>query len=86
MIGQPGTSYVFASDLAPLGSNRTYQLWGAINGQTISLRILGPKPGVSAFTHDAGVRVRAFSITADEGGGVSQTTHLPMVEEAVKQD
>jgi len=42
--------------------------------------------GVSAFTFDAGVKVQAFAITADEGGGVVRTTHLPVVEAAVKQD
>jgi anti-sigma-K factor RskA len=85
VVGQTGTGYVFASDLAPLPSSQTYQLWGAINGQLVSLGVLGPDPGVRAFTYDTGTKVQAFAITAERGGGVVQTTHLPVVEAAVKQ-
>ncbi len=80
VVGPSGTGYVFASGLAPLGSNQTYQLWGAINGQLISLGVLGPAPGVSAFTSDAADRAQAFAITAETGGGVVSTTHQPVVE------
>ena len=85
VVGPSGTGYVFASGLAPLGSSQTYQLWGAIGGQLISLGVLGPKPGVGAFTYDTGVNVQAFAITVEPSGGVVQTTHLPVVESAVKQ-
>lgn len=85
VVGPSGTGYVFASNLAPLASNQTYQLWGAIRGQLISLGVLGPDPGVSAFAYDTGVKVQAFAITAEPGGGVAQTTNLPVVEAAVKQ-
>ena len=84
VVGPSGTGYVFASNLAPLSSNQTYQLWGSISGQLISLGVLGPDPGVSAFAYDTGVKVQAFAITAEQGGGVAQTTHLPVVEAAVK--
>jgi len=85
VVGTADTGYVFASDLAPLGPNQTYQLWGSIRGQLVSLGVLGPNPGVSAFTYDTGVKVQAFAITAEQGGGVVTTTHLPVVEAAVKQ-
>jgi anti-sigma factor RsiW len=84
VVGPSGIGYVFASDLAPLPSNQTYQLWGAIGGQLVSLGVLGPDPGVRAFTYDTGTKVQAFAITAERGGGVVQTTHLPVVEAAVK--
>lgn len=84
VVGPSGTGYVFASDLAPLPSNQTYQLWGAISGQLVSLGVLGPDPNVRAFTYDTGTKVQAFAITAERGGGVVQTTHLPVVEAAVK--
>ncbi|HEX3841158.1 MAG TPA: anti-sigma factor [Acidimicrobiales bacterium] len=84
VVGSSGTGYVFASDLAPLPSNQTYQLWGAISGQLVSLGVLGPDPGVRAFTYDTGTKVQAFAITAERGGGVVQTTNLPVVEAAVK--
>jgi hypothetical protein len=80
VVGPSGTGYVFASGLAPLGSNQTYQLWGAVNGQLISLGVLGPAPGVSAFTSAAADRAQAFAITAEQGGGVERTTHHPVVE------
>jgi anti-sigma-K factor RskA len=85
VVGRRGTGYVFASNLAPLPSSQTYQLWGAINGQLVSLGVLGPDPSVSAFSFDTGSRVQAFAITAEQGGGVVSTTHLPVVEAAVKQ-
>jgi hypothetical protein len=78
--GSSGTGYVFASGLAPLGSNRTYRLWGAVNGQLISLRVFGPAPGIRAFTSDAADRPQAFAITAERDGGVVHTTHQPVVE------
>lgn len=83
VIGHSGVSYVLASHLAPLPSSQTYQLWGAINGQLISLGVLGPDPKVSTFTYDPSVAVQAFAITAERGGGVMQTNHLPVVEGAV---
>lgn len=85
VAGATGIGYVFASNLAPLPSNQTYQLWGAIRGQLVSLGVLGPAPGVSAFSYDAGVPVQAFAITTEQAGGAVQTTHLPVVEAAVKQ-
>jgi anti-sigma factor RsiW len=85
VVGSSGTGYVFASNLAPLPANQTYQLWGAISGQLVSLGVLGPDPNVRAFTYDTGTKVQAFAITAERGGGVVQTTHLPVVEAAVKQ-
>ncbi|HWE70160.1 MAG TPA: anti-sigma factor [Acidimicrobiales bacterium] len=85
VVGSSGTGYVFASSLAPLPANQTYQLWGAISGQLVSLGVLGPDPNVRAFTYDTGTKVQAFAITAERGGGVVQTTHLPVVEAAVKQ-
>ncbi|HEY1989598.1 MAG TPA: anti-sigma factor [Acidimicrobiales bacterium] len=85
VVGQTGTGYVFASNLAPLPSSQTYQLWGAINGQLVSLGVLGPDPSVRAFTIDSGTKVQAFAITAEPRGGVVSTTHLPVVESAVKQ-
>jgi anti-sigma factor RsiW len=75
-----GTGYVFASNLAPLAPNQTYQLWGAVNGQLISLGVLGANPGVSAFPYDTGVKAKAFAITVEEGGGVVRTTHQPVVQ------
>ncbi|HEX3460646.1 MAG TPA: anti-sigma factor [Acidimicrobiales bacterium] len=84
VVGSSGTGYVFASDLAPLPANQTYQLWGAISGQLVSLGVLGPDPGVRAFTYDTATKVQAFAITAERGGGVVQTTNLPVVEAAVK--
>jgi hypothetical protein len=35
-----------------LGPDRTYQLWGVIGDQVISLGVLGARPGVEPFTVD----------------------------------
>ncbi|HZQ56600.1 MAG TPA: anti-sigma factor [Acidimicrobiales bacterium] len=78
-----GSGYlVRAAALPALAAGMTYQLWGVVGAQTISLGVLGPSPSVVAFH---GPRdVSALAITAEAGGGVVQSTHTPVVVGAVR--
>lgn len=44
-----GNGYLVPRALQPLGPDRTYQLWGVQGTKTVSLAVLGPRPGVAAF-------------------------------------
>jgi alkanesulfonate monooxygenase SsuD/methylene tetrahydromethanopterin reductase-like flavin-dependent oxidoreductase (luciferase family) len=70
---------VEGSRLSALPADKTYQLWGVINGQTISLGLLGRSPGVVPFSVAGGSSVDAFAITAEHAGGVVHSTNQPVV-------
>lgn len=73
-----GTAYLVESSLPALPPTETYQLWGVIDGQAISLGLLGPRPGVEAFTFDASAPLRKFAVTAEPAGGVVMSTSAPV--------
>lgn len=74
-----GTGFVEASELSSLPGSETYQLWGVIGNQTISLGLLGPHPRVASFSVAGNGQVAAFAITAEHAGGVVRSTHQPVV-------
>jgi anti-sigma factor RsiW len=78
-----GAAYLIPQDLAKLPAGKTYQLWGQINGQLISLGLLGSDPSVTAFSVDPKAPVSLFAITAERSAGVLQPTHQPVVQGAV---
>jgi hypothetical protein len=78
-----GAGYLIADRLAPLPSTRTYQLWASIDGQLISMGLLGPDPTVVGFSVNPGVPVAAFAITEESAGGAVEATHQPVVEGTV---
>jgi anti-sigma factor RsiW len=77
-----GTGYlVRATALPALPPGMTYQLWGVVGAQKISLGVIGANPSVVAF--HAGPGTSALAVTAEAGGGVVQSTHAPVVAGAV---
>ncbi len=80
VLTSSGTGYVIPQKLSALPGNKTYQLWGVIKGQRISLGLLGSKPSVTAFSVDPYVPVSTFAITAEQAGGVVSTTNSPVVQ------
>ncbi len=79
VLTSSGTGFVEGSRLSALPADKTYQLWGVINGQTISLGLLGRSPGVVPFSVAGGSSVDAFAITAEHAGGVVHSTNQPVV-------
>lgn len=77
-----GQGYLYHSDLAPMPTSETYQLWGITGGQPVSYGLLGPAPGqVVAFR--AGPGVQALAVTAEVAGGVTRSAHPPVAAGAV---
>jgi anti-sigma factor RsiW len=73
-----GSAYVLNTGLPPLASDRTYQLWGVVHGQTVSLGLLGSAPHDVAFTVDPSAPVKAFAVTDEVAGGVVRSVHTPV--------
>ncbi len=64
-----GQGYVIPTNLDPLDSSRTYQLW-VLNdqGEAVSGGVLGSEPGPSTFTWTA--EITGFALTREVAGGV----------------
>jgi anti-sigma factor RsiW len=73
-----GSAFMLNTALPRLAADRTYQLWGVVNGQTVSLGVLGSQPHDVAFTVDPGAPVKVFAVTDEVAGGVVRSTHSPV--------
>lgn len=69
-----GHGYVISSSLPSLEKGQTYQLWGMVGSQAISLGLLGQSPQQAAFTMAGGNRPSRLSITAEPAGGTVKPT------------
>jgi anti-sigma factor RsiW len=75
-----GTAYLIPHGLASLPSNQTYQLWGKLGSQLISLGLLGAHPTTTAFTVNPAAPVTLFAITTEPARGVTQPTRPPTLQ------
>jgi len=76
-----GTGFVVndrGDGLAPLASDRTYQLWGVVGSRTISLGLLGTHPGIVPFSVAGSPGVTTFAITDEVAGGVVKSANQPV--------
>lgn len=71
-----GQGYLVENKLRALDSDRTYQLWGLVGQEKISLGVLGKDPEVAAFKF-AG-RIDGFALTEEVAGGVQMTKSDPI--------
>jgi anti-sigma-K factor RskA len=72
-----GRGYLVSSALPKLSPDHTYQLWGIIEGQAISLGLLGPTPSQAAFTVvGSGLPSRLGVTVEPAGGSVLPTTTM----------
>ena len=77
VVVQPnGQGYLVPRTMPTLASDRTYQMWGVIDDEVISLGVLGNEPNVSAFHTDP--RVKTIMITDEVHGGVPVTQQSPV--------
>ncbi len=63
-----------------LASDRTYQLWGVVQGKTVSLGLLGNHPGDVAFTVNPSAPIKAFAVTDEVAGGVVRSMNAPVAQ------
>ena len=73
-----GTGYLAEHTLAPLPTDRTYQLWALVDGKVISAGVLGSDPGVVPFHIDPD-GFEGFAITEEVIGGVEASENAPVV-------
>jgi anti-sigma-K factor RskA len=69
-----GQGYLVKSHLPKLTSDQTYQLWGVVNGQPISLGVLGTAPHAVTFTLAGAVHPSKLGITVEPAGGSAVPT------------
>jgi len=64
-----GRGYLVSSKLPVLTGEQTYQLWGIVDGQPISLGLLGSSPSQSTFTLASSEAASKLGITVEPAGG-----------------
>jgi hypothetical protein len=72
-----GRGYLVSSTMPALPGDETYQLWGLIDGQPISLGLLGSHPSQAAFTVSA-ASPSQFMVTIEPVGGVTTPDRGPI--------
>jgi hypothetical protein len=72
-----GTGYFVGRDLPALTTANTYQLWGVVGSEVISLGVLGPDPKVAAFHVDG--QPSQLLVTKEVAGGVAVTSQRPLL-------
>lgn len=78
VVRSSGEAYLVRNNLPALPDDRTYQLWAIVDEKPVSVGVLGPRPGVSAF-HVAGTGVTTLAVTSEPAGGVAAPTSTPLV-------
>ena len=68
IIDNDGHGFVLADGLPELGADQTYQLWGIVGEQVISIGVLGPHPETEIFTVKGDLV--GLAITIEPAGGV----------------
>ena len=76
VVDPQGHGFLMADSLPELDAAHTYQLWGQIDGELISLGVLGSRPSTEMFTVSGTLTLLA--ITDEVGGGV-QVSKQPVV-------
>jgi hypothetical protein len=79
-----GTGLLTIEDLPEVGDDRTYQLWGVMDDEVVSVGLAGVGPGTTAFTADA-VRLQALVLTEEEAGGVAVSEADPLALVSLSQ-
>ena len=79
-----GTGLLTIEGLPEVGDDRTYQLWGVMDDEVVSVGLAGAGPGTTAFTADA-VRLQALVLTEEEAGGVAVSEADPLALVSLSQ-
>ncbi len=78
-----GAAFIFNDRLPSLPSDETYQLWAMIDGQPISVGLLGTHPSTSSFTLDPTDLTNAFAVTVEPAGGSIAPTSRPVASTTI---
>lgn len=77
-----GRGYLVQTKLPALDGDHTYQLWGVMGAQTISLGVLGPTPDITSFR--AAGPLSALAISTERAGGAVAPTRAPLAQGFVR--
>ena len=69
VVTPSGQGFLVSSNLPTLGHGQTYQLWGIVGHNPISLGLLGNSPRAAAFTIAGSTRPTVLGVTAEPAGG-----------------
>jgi anti-sigma factor RsiW len=72
-----GTGYLDPHALPALSASQTYQLWGVVGSDRVSLAVLGSTPRLIQF--GAPDNVSGLAVTAERAGGVVVSQNQPVV-------
>jgi hypothetical protein len=75
-----GPAYLVGSELPPLASAGTYQLWAIVDGRAVSVGLLGDHPQTVAFRVDPAAPASEYLVTVEPPGGVVQPTSPPVAK------
>lgn len=80
VVRRNGVGYVVGSTMAKLPVTQTYQLWASVNGQAISLGLLGRKPasGTGFSLGTSATSARELMVTVEPSGGVPTPDRTPI--------
>ena len=77
-----GQGYLVDDALSVLPGDRTYQLWGHVGSEWVSLGVLGGHPGAVAFDVGPHDTVTEFAISDERAGGAVQPSGTPVASGA----
>jgi anti-sigma-K factor RskA len=77
-----GTGYLVSTSLPALTDDETYQLWGVIDDQPVSLGLLGSRPLQAGFTV-ASATPTLLMVTVEPAGGVPTPDRSPVASGVV---
>jgi len=83
VLSASGTGFVVNHDLPALPADRTYQLWGVVGSHTVSLGLLGSRPGIVPFSVAGAAEPTAFAVSSEHAGGAVQPSGRPVAASAV---
>ncbi|HEY7931118.1 MAG TPA: anti-sigma factor [Acidimicrobiales bacterium] len=73
-----GQGYLVMSTLPKLSGDKTYQLWGIVKGQPVSLGVMGQHPTQVAFTMAGQVKPSELAVTVEPSGGSTAPSSGPV--------
>jgi anti-sigma-K factor RskA len=76
VVDADGHGYLLADSLPDLTVDKTYQLWGVVNEEVISLGVFGNDPATEPFSVDG--PVSALALTIEVEGGVASSEQTPV--------
>jgi anti-sigma-K factor RskA len=74
VVERNGTGYLVSSKMPPLPADKTYQLWGVVNNEPVSIGIMGSHPREVAFTLASSPAPTVLGVTVEPAAGTSTPT------------